>query len=187
MAGWKASGCSHAAMTACGHKPTLDGGTCAPESSHCQTQISPEAPIAGATECRGSESGEAIPAPTFRAHSVVGEEEPLGVVLLLDLGEPRVIVAPKGLLPVLFEVVGLIHVRSALPGNRAELPHAFIDCLRGGASLDDIRLMPRNSWVSGTLPVGHDREREGGQDRRVHRRVLRSRHRVGRSTGEPFC
>src|ERR1700722_9735101 len=152
-----------------------------PISSKADLQVSPKS---AKTECRRSQSRETVPAPRLRAHSVVDEEEPARVVLLLDFGEPWIIVTPEGPLPIFFEVVGLVHIGSASPGDRAKLLHTFIDRLRAGACLGDVGLMPRNSRISATLPVSHDSQREGGQDSRIHSCVFRSRYRLAWGTGK---
>src|SRR5215213_6308766 len=86
---------------------------------------------------QGSEFREAVRAPLFRADAVVDDEQPVRFVLSLDVCETSVIAAPIRLLPSRFEVVALADVRAGLACDRAELPHAPIDSLRGLAACID--------------------------------------------------
>src|SRR5262245_25920541 len=114
------------------------------------------------------------------------DEEPVRVVLSLDVSEPSVIATPIGLLPLPFEVVALTDVRPGLTGDRPELMHAPLDSLCGFAAGIDRRLVSRNSRIDGLLARACDRERERAEHRGVHRGVPSACDGVRRRSGEPF-
>src|SRR5215469_3087644 len=53
------------------------------------------------------ESGEAVGAPFLAADAVMHEEQPPGIIFLFQLLQPRVVGAPIGALPVVFEKAAL--------------------------------------------------------------------------------
>src|SRR5690348_2440359 len=68
-------------------------------------------------ECPSSvflDGRESVRTPVLTAHAMMNEEESRGVVFHLDGVQPRVMVAPKRMLPVLFEVVALGYVRASV-------------------------------------------------------------------------
>src|SRR5262245_27472914 len=133
-----------------------------------------------------SESGEAVRAPLLRADAVVDDEQPVRVVLLLDVSEASVVATPVGLLPSRFEVVALADVRACLPGDGPERLHAALDSLCGFASGVDRWLVSRNSRIGGLLAFGGDRERKSVEHRGIHRGVASACESVRRPSGEPF-
>src|SRR5262245_38463129 len=106
---------------------------------------------------------EAVGAPPLRADSVVHDEQSVRVVLVLDLGEARIVVSPVRLLPSLLKVVALAHVRSALRHNRAKLFDASIDSFCGRAAVRNFWFVTWNAGVGRVLAVGHDHEGERGE------------------------
>src|SRR4030095_8196970 len=80
---------------------------------------------------RSRQAREPVRAPALAPHPVMDEEEPVGVVALLDREEARVVRAPVGLLPGFLEEVALGHVRACGGRYPPDLPHRALD--RGGA------------------------------------------------------
>src|SRR5205807_8711035 len=56
--------------------------------------------------------------PGLAAHAVVAEEEPLGVIFLLDAREARVVLAPECLLPIGLEIIRFVDIA---PGAGREI------------------------------------------------------------------
>src|ERR1700741_4839648 len=106
-----------------------------------------------------SQLREAVRAPLFRADSIVDEEQPVGIVLSLDFSEARVVISPVHLLPSFLEVIALAHVCSRLSRDSSKLIHALIDPRRSLAAFINRRFVAGNSRISGSLAVGHDRQR----------------------------
>src|SRR6266566_9716964 len=78
---------------------------------------------------KGSEFSEAVRAPLFRADTIVYKEQSRRVVFLLQRSEPRIIAAPIGMLPVLFEETTFRDIRSAVWRQCAQLVHANMNPL----------------------------------------------------------
>src|SRR5215831_4971613 len=112
------------------------------------------------------------------------EKQPVRIVFFLDLSQTRIVAPPVGLLPSLLEVVALANVRPCLAYDGSKLIDAFIDAPSSFSAFRDRWLLPGNSGVCGSLPVGHDRECKGVQDCGVHCRVPRRGDRIGRRSGE---
>src|SRR5262249_32748901 len=94
-----------------------------------------------------------VPAPTFRADTVVHAREPVRIVFLLDLRQASIVAAPVRLLKPLLEVVALAHVRSAVRSNFTEFIHASSDTGGCFGSFFHRRLVTGNSWIGGLLAV----------------------------------
>src|SRR5579872_151960 len=62
---------------------------------------------------------ESVRTPVLTAHAMMNEEESRGVVFHLDCVQARVVVAPEGVLPVLFEEIALRHVRASPARHQA--------------------------------------------------------------------
>ena len=114
------------------------------------------------------------------------DEQPVRVVLPLDVTEARVIAAPVSLLPSRFEVVALADVRAGQACDRPELLHAPPDALSGCAAGVHRWLVSRNSRIGGLLAGGCDCERKSVEHRGVHRGIASACESVRRPSGESF-
>jgi hypothetical protein len=57
------------------------------------------------------------------------EEKAVRIVLSLDISQPLIVGPPVRLLPILFEIIALAHVRSRVWDERAKVVHAPVDVL----------------------------------------------------------
>src|SRR5260370_503979 len=112
-----------------------------------------------------------IRAPVFAADAVVDEEEAGGIVFVLDRAEPRIIFAPKGVLPIRLEEVGFPDIGADAGQKLADFVHSPV----GGLSLAlrdrRVRLMSGNAGIGGLLEGAADYEREGVDHRGGPRRL----------------
>src|SRR5277367_5836513 len=129
---------------------------------------------------------KSVRAPVFAADAVMEEEEAFGIVFVLDRPQPRVILAPERILPVWLEKVGLPHIRADAGQELADFVHRQVHRVELASCGLRIRLMAGNAGIGGLSQCVADHEREGVDDRRVHRRVLRPGDRVGRGARKPL-
>src|SRR5262249_33689363 len=73
------------------------------------------------TDGRLGGPSEAVAAPVFAAHAVTNEKQTVGIVLLLDREQLRVVESPVRSLPIREEVVTLGHIGGAVRRDPCEL------------------------------------------------------------------
>src|SRR5580658_6161063 len=66
---------------------------------------------------------KSVRAPAFAADAVMDEEEALGIVFVLDRAQPRVVLAPEGVLPVRLEKVGFPDIGADAGQELADFVH----------------------------------------------------------------
>src|SRR5262249_14453235 len=120
------------------------------------------------------------------ADAMVDGEQAAGVVAVLHLGETGVVVAPGRCLPVVLEIIGFGEVGGGPPGEGFERCHGGGDGPGVLASLRGIWLVAGDAGVGRGLVGSGDRQREGVQDRWVHRGVFRPVQDVVGGPGEAF-
>jgi hypothetical protein len=114
---------------------------------------------------------EAIGAPVFAADAVMDEEQTGGIVLGFHSAQPRIIRPPEGDLPVAFEKIALRDVGARIRYQFAQFRAGLADGDSMVARVWRIGGMAEQVRIGARIATGDDREREGGQGRRVHRRV----------------
>src|SRR5215510_11341894 len=135
-------------------------------------------------ERRGSQLGEAVRAPLFRANSVVDEEQPARIVFSFDCGESSVVAPPVRVLKSLLEVIAFADIRSGIRHECTKVAHASIDALPSFAARRNRWLVPSNSRICGPLAVGYDRQSKGAQHCWICGGVARSGDGLGWRAGE---
>src|ERR1700751_455108 len=139
---------------------------------------------ATATPLTRAQPGEAVGAPFFAADPVMREEEPVRVVFLLDRQQSRIVWAPIRGLPLLLEEVALCEIGTSPRRDLFELAHRFADPASITAIQIEVWLVTGKPGESRRVFAGDDREHEGDEHVRVHRRVPGGGRRLFRSSGE---
>ena len=123
---------------------------------------------------------EPVRAPVFAADAVMEEEEAIRIVFVLDRAKPRVVLAPEGVLPVRLEEIGFPDVGADAGQELADFVHRFVHGLSLALRDRRVRLMAGYAGIGGLSERAADRQREGVDDRWVHRRILRRGDRLRR-------
>src|SRR5262249_18160503 len=127
---------------------------------------------------------EALGTPGLPPPPVGYKEQPGGTVFLLHRHEPRVVRPPIGLRPSGLEEIALGEITSAVGREAFEQGHGATDHAGGLAGSDEIGRMAGEVGIGGRAFAADDRQCEGIEHFRVHRRVAGGGARRWGASGE---
>ena len=94
---------------------------------------------------------EAVGRPLFRADAVVHEEEPVRIVLLFDLRQTPVVIAPVGTLEIRVDEVALGDIGAVASGDHPKFSRGAADVFGRLATQFHGGLVVRNAGIRGSL------------------------------------